>query len=60
MRAVCKKAYPTQTAGYLLLHPIYKNEQSKCYAKAGTYYDAVRLFGSGKFDKRQAQHRYVP
>lgn len=60
LRSVCSKAYPTQTTGYLLLHPIYKNEQSKCYSKAATYYDAVRLFGQARFDKRQAQHSYVP
>jgi len=60
MRAVCAKAYPAQTAAYLLLHPIYKNEQSKCYNKATTYYDAVRLAGQAKFNKRQAQHTYSP
>lgn len=60
LRAVCSKAYPTQTAAYLLLHPIYKNEQSKCYSKAATYYDAVHLFGQARFDKRQAQHTYAP
>lgn len=58
MRAVCKAAYPTQTVAYLLLHPIYKQEQDNCYRKATTYYDAVRTFGQAKFDKRQAQHTY--
>lgn len=60
MRAVCAAAYPAQTAAYLLLHPIYKNEQSKCYNKAATYYDAVHALGQSKFTLRQDQHTYSP
>ncbi len=60
MRAVCDEAYPPQTAGYLLLHPVYKNEQSKCFNKAATYYNAVRAAGLTRFNKRQAQHTYSP
>jgi hypothetical protein len=60
MRAVCKKAYPPETAAYLLVHPKYKTEQTKCYNKATIYYDAVRLAGAEKFIKRQQQHAYDP
>jgi hypothetical protein len=60
MREVCKAAYPPQTAAYMLLHPAYKAEQDKCYNKSTLYYDAVRLAGASKFNKRQAQHTYSP
>ncbi|MEP7325849.1 MAG: hypothetical protein ABI836_07875 [Gemmatimonadota bacterium] len=60
LRAVCGKAYPPETAGYLLLHPVYKNEQSKCYTKAANYYNAVHAFGQSKFSKRQSQYTYTP
>ena len=60
MRAVCKKAYPTETTAYLLAHPKYKNEQSKCFNKAQLYYSAVTVAGASKFNKRQAQHTYTP
>jgi hypothetical protein len=60
LRAVCKKAYPTETAAYMLLHPGYKAEQSKCYEKAKLYYDAVRAAGAARFNRRQAEHRYTP
>lgn len=60
MRAVCNKAYPLQTSSYLLLHPKYKAEQSKCYNKATLYYDAVRVAGLARFNKRQEEHTYTP
>ncbi|MND08465.1 hypothetical protein D3C83_310810 [compost metagenome] len=57
MYSVCTKAYPDDQLPKIL-HQLYYDERSRCFALADRYYFGIKNFGKGRFDMRQLQFGY--